>query len=230
VDWQNFFQGIYYSLFPRDCWRWWRPSSTVDLVRSAILSGLLECAIGLCLLVVGFWHFLASRAQQLQPADASEGTRLYFLGILILEYVFHPVALIGIFLAAEGGLRFSAAFLTDEVVPSLPIKLALLLRGRLEASRKAKLRGPDVPDLLEELPGEDGGLRICTQEPKEGWRVSVSVAVDDEFYEIAQAGTGTGPRPFTYLLRKLPPGSVIRGIYRYDRPRHSGEIGRSADE
>lgn len=154
MDWPDFFRGVFYSFLPKVCWRGWRPSSTVDFVRSAVLSGLLECAIGLYLLVVGFWHFLASRAQQLQPVDISEGTRLYLLGILSLEYIFHPLALIGIFLTAEGALRFSAAFLTDEVIPSLPIKLALLARARLDARRRSKLLGPEVPDRLEQLPGK----------------------------------------------------------------------------
>lgn len=230
MDWPDFFRGIYYSLLPKTYWRGWRPSSTVDFVRSAVLSGLVECATGLCLLAVGFLHFMASRAQQMQPADINAGTRLYFLVILGLEYVFHPLGLIGIFLAAEGALRFSAAFLTDEVIPSLPIKLALLARDRLDARRKAKLLGPEVPDLLEQLPGKDGELLIHAQQPKEGWRVSITVAVDGEFYGIAQAETSTGQRPFTYLLRKLTAGTIIRGMYRYDRPRNLSEPEQKSEE
>ena len=218
MDWPDFFRGIFYSFLPRVYWRGWRPSSTVDFVRSAVLSGLLECSVCLYFLIVGFWHFLASRAQQLQPVDISEGTRLYLLGILSLEYLFHPWTLIGIVFAGEGALRASAAFFTDEVIPSLPIRLIAFAQGRLEARRKAASGGPDIPDLFERVPAETCDVRISAQRSKDGWRSSVTVAVEGEFYEIAQVVTGAGLRPFVYLLRKIPAGAVMRGMYRYDPP------------
>jgi hypothetical protein len=219
MDWPNFFRGIFYSLLPKDSWRSWRPSSTVDFARSAMASGFLEFALFVSLLARDYLHFLAIRTQQMEAAtEANQTTQLYFFLLISIEYAFHPLSLILLVLSGEGVLRLSAAFLTDEVVPSLPIKLAFFVRDRLETRRKSKLLGPEVPDLLEQLPGKDGGLRICAQQPKEGWRASISVAVDGEFYQITQVETGTGQRPFTYRLRKLPAGTVIRGMYRYDRP------------
>ena len=219
MDWPNFFRGIFYSLLPKDYWRSWRPSSTVDFARSAMASGFLESAVSFSLLGRDYLHFFAIRARQMEAAtEANQTTQLYFLLLVTIEYVFHPLSLILLVLSGEGVLRFAAAFISDEVVPSLPIKLVFFVRDRLEARRKSRLLGPEVPDLLEQLPGKDGGLRICAQQPKEGWRASISVAVDGEFYEITQVETGIGQRPFTYRLRKLPAGTVIRGMYRYDRP------------
>ena len=226
MDWRNFFRGIFFSLLPKDYWRSWRPSSTVDFARSAVASGLLECVGFLSLLVQGYFHFLAVRTQQLQAVDgANAGTQLYWLALLTFEYAFHPLSLLAICLAGEGALRSWAAFFTNEIIPSFPIKLAALAQDRLKARRMEKSMGPDIPDLFERPLGVDYDIRISAQRPKEGWRVPITVAVADEFHEVVRVETNTGPRPFTYLLRKLPAGRVIRGIYRYDPPVDQGHEG-----
>ncbi len=219
MNWPNFFRGIFYSFLPKAYWRGWRPSSTVDFVRSALVSGLLECAISACLLTLGYLHFLAVRTHQLQAAsNANEGTQLYFLVLLSFEYIFHPLALITIFLTAEGALRSWSAFFTDEVIPSLPIRLVVLIQDYREAKRKSESLGPDIPDLLERLAGEPVDLRVSAQKHKDGWRVSIAVAVEEEFYEIVKVETDASARPFIYSLKRLPAGAIIRGLCRYDPP------------
>jgi hypothetical protein len=219
VDWRNFFRGIFFSLLPKEYWHSCQPSSTVDFARSAVASGLLECTGFLYLLVHGYFHFLAVRTQQLQAVEgANAGTQLYWLALLTFEYVFHPLSLLALGLAGEGALRSWAAFFMNEIIPSFPIKLAALVQARLKARRLEKSMGPDVPDLFERPHGMDYDIRISAQRPKDGWRVSITIAVADEFHEIVRAETNTGLRPFTYRLRKLPAGHIIRGIYRYDPP------------
>jgi hypothetical protein len=219
MDWPNFFRGIMYSALPKSYWRSWRPSSTMDFERSAIVSGLLECFIALCLLILGYWHFLIVRTHQLRAAsDTNEGTQLYMMAVLTLEYVFHPLSLIALCLAGEGALRSWAAFFTDDVVPSIPLRLAVFLRDRRQAKRREESFGPDLIDLVERYPDEENCLRICSTRPKEGWRPSISVAVQGEFYEVSRVQNGPGPRPFVYMLRKLPMNAIIRGAYRYDPP------------
>jgi hypothetical protein len=219
VNWPNFFRGIFYSFLPKVYWRGWRPSSTVDLVRSALVSGLLECAISACLLILGYLHFLTIRTHQLQAASAAnEGTQLYFLVLLSFEYMFHPLAMITIFLTAEGALRSWSAFFTDEAIPSLPIRLVVLIQDHLEAKRKRESLGPDIPDLFERVAGEPVDLRVSAQKPKDGWRVSIAVAVEEEFYEIVKVETDASARPFIYTLKRLPTGAIIRGLCRYDPP------------
>lgn len=219
MNWPNFLRGIFYSFLPKAYWRAWRPSSTVDFVRSALVSGLLECAISLCLLILGYLHFLAIRTHQLRAAsEANEGTQLYFLVLLSFEYIFHPLSLIALFLTAEGALRSWSAFFTDEVIPSLPIQLIVVIQDRLEAKRKRESLGPDIPDLFERLAGEPVDLRVSACRPKDGWRVSIAVAVEEELYEIVKVETDASARPFVYSLRKLPAGAIIRGLCRYDPP------------
>lgn len=222
MDWRNFFRGIFSSVLPKEYWRSWRPSSTVDFTRSALASGLLECAAFLYLLVHGYFRFLAGRAHQLQPLQsANEGTQLYWLVLLTIEYAFRPLSLLAIFLVGDGALRSWAAFITDEIVPSIPIRVVALAQGWLRARRLQKSMGPAIPDLFERSEGMDYHLRIAAQRPKDGWRVSTTVSVSGEFHEIVRMETGLGTRPFVYLLRKLPAGRVMRGMYRYDPPVNS---------
>ena len=215
----NFFFGIFYSFLPKAYWRGWRPSSTVDFVRSAILSGLMEFGLCLYLLVLGFWHFVLVRTHQLQAAsDANVGTQMYFMVLLGIEYIFHPLSILGIILAGEGALRMWASFFTDEVVPSFLPRLILLIQERRSARKKEASFGPDIPDVFEGIPGEASELRIFCRRPKEGWRASITVAVQGELYEIVRVENTAGARSLIYVLRKLQTGSMIRGTYRYDPP------------
>ena len=220
MDWPNFFRGIFYSFLPKRYWQSWRPSSTVDFARSGTVSGLLESLACLYFLFSGYLHFLVIRTRQLRAAsDSNEGTQLYLLVVLTLEYVVHPATLLLLFLAGEGALRAWSSFFTDEVIPSFPIRFYAFVQDRLAASKKQAEFGPELPDLFERSTGETRELRISAQKPKEGWRASIAVAVEGEFYQIARVETTEGPRPFIYRLRKLQPGQIIRGSYSYVPPR-----------
>lgn len=219
MDWPNFFRGILYSALPKSYWRSWLPSSTADFERSAIVSGLLECTVGFFLLILGYWHFLIVRTHQLQSVSGTnEGSQLYVMAVLTIEFAFHPSALLALCLAGEGALRAWAAFFTDEVVPSIPLRLIAFLQDRRRATRREESLGPELVDLVERYPDEEDCLRIFSTRPKEGWRPSISVAVQGEFHQISRVESGPGPRPFVYILRRLPMNAIIRGSYRYDPP------------
>jgi hypothetical protein len=219
VDWPNFFLGILYSFLPRAYWGGWRPSSTVDFARSALVSGLVECVGSLYFLIDGYLHFLVVRTQQMSAvSDANEGTQFYLLAVLTFEYALHPLSLIGLCLAGEGAFRAWIAFFTDEATPSFLLRVAALVQHRRETKRREAALGPEIPDLFERIGDEGSELRISAQRPKEGWRRSMAVAVEDEFYEIVAVETAAGVRSCVYILRKMPPGRVIRGMYRYDPP------------
>lgn len=218
MDWPNFFRGIVLSFLPRPYWRSWRPSSTVDFVRSAAVSGLLESVVTLYLLVIGYFHFLVVRGQMRPLAGANEGTQLYFFAILSIEYAFHPLSLICLYLAGEGALRTWAAVFTDEALPSLPLTLAVLIQDWRQAKKRNAAIGLELPDRFEQVGDEAAERRIHAQSPKDGWRASSTIAIESEFYEILRVEREPGPLSVVYVLRKLPPGRVMRGIYRYDPP------------
>src|SRR5262249_6986773 len=160
-----------------------------------------EIAVSLSILIHGYFRFIVVRTHQLQAAsDANESTQLYFLLLLTLEYAAHPLSLLAIYFTAEGALRSGAAFLTDEVVPSPPLSIAAHGSAWRKRKKEKAWRGPAIADHFERLQGTSDELRICSQLPKEGWRASITVAVEGEFYEIARIETDQDVRPFKYVL------------------------------
>jgi hypothetical protein len=111
-----------------------------------------------------------------------------------------------------------AAFFTDEVIPSLPLRLIVFAQNRWKARREKEADRLELPDMFNRVEGENYEVHISSQRPKDGWRVSVTVIIEGEFYEIMQAEHSEKDHRFIYLLRKLPQGSVIRGMYRYEPP------------
>jgi hypothetical protein len=146
---------------------------------------------------------------------------LYFLVLVSIEYMFRPVSLILLGLFVDGAVRSWAGFFTHEIIPCLPLGLISAAVRWKAARERANALSTAAPDLIERagIPGCD--LCIYSQYPKDGWRIPVTIAFEDKLYEIAQVKTGTGTHPFTYLLRALPAGAVIRGLQRYDPPRRS---------
>ena len=219
MDWPNFVRGIYYSLLPRQYWGAWRPASTVDFVYSAACSGFLELLGFSYLWVIEYLHFLAIRTHQMAAASgANASTQIYFFLIVTVEYVFHPLPLLAMCLAGEGVVRAWAAYFTEEILPSFPAKLFLLFQTWSQSRAQKRAIGPPLADLFERLRGQDADLCISSQGPKDGWRPSITVMVEEEFYEVVRIETGQAPRANVYLLRKLSQAAVIRGVYRYDPP------------
>ena len=210
----NFLRGIVYSLFPKELRRSWQPLSNAELIRPAAVAGLLEMIGFLAWSVHRYAQFLVLRAHQLHPlAAANEGTQLYMSGVLTVEYVFQPLSLVLIYFAVEGAARFGAAFLTDEVLPSLPCKLFAVALGWRKKRVQEKSLGPMVPDQCEVW---EDGLRIACSRVKDGWRPSGTIAVAGEFYVIEKQEQAAAPRSIVYLLRKLPAGRIIRGFSSYE--------------
>jgi len=58
----------------------------------------------------------------------------------------------------------------------------------------------------------------------------ITVAYQDELYEVAAAQEGHPPRPFVYLLRKKPDHKVIRGIHHYDPEEALPDVRRQENE
>jgi hypothetical protein len=217
VNWADLFLGIYYSLLPKSYWGRWRPSSTVDLQRSAMMSGACEFLIGAMLLFRRFVPFVIARAHQLKPlAHGNQGTQLYLSGVLMAEYLVQPLSVLLVCLVGEGFVRWCAVWSVEDVLPSLPLKIASIVQARHERTRQEKRLGPIIPDVMDALKDREFAIRILSCRAKEGWRESVTIIVDEDLYELAKLGTGTPTHPFEYLLRKYPPGKVIRGAYRYE--------------
>jgi hypothetical protein len=188
--------------------------------RGAVLGGVVEFATGAFLLLRGYSPFMQTQLASVPLSVAVEagkqGGESAFMGlgsIFMLAYFAQPVSLALLFLVFEGGCRVIAAFLTGEVVGSLPFYFICLLHTRLGYWHRESQMGRRVPDQVQSTPGE--GLQISSSRPK-SWTPLTTIAYQGILYELESAKSGTSPRQFIYLLRKKPLSAVIRGLYEYD--------------
>jgi hypothetical protein len=95
--------------------------------------------------------------------------------------------------------------------------------GEVAQERWAKVRAgrePPKPDIVESCPGVDFQLRIASERPKEGWDSLITIEYQNEYFEVCDRRQGPSAYPYVYLLRRLPPGRIIRTVYHY-RPEDS---------
>src|SRR5262249_8049144 len=143
-----------------------RPESPSRVLLAAVLTGPLQTLLFGKWFVSGYLAFLALRGQQLAPAveRMNVTTQGWFAAVLSIEYlVFHPVALVRLYLAVEGFICFVGGIDVSEVVPSLPVVLFFKIRKYLQERTIRRDLEPlvSIPDSLERL--SDGeGLRIKT--------------------------------------------------------------------
>jgi hypothetical protein len=197
----NFLASIGMSLVPRAWWRGWEPESTVYFRWGVMVSGLLEFS---CFFLIAASHVGGVFAL------------LIVLVFSTLRLLLNPVGFVLLFFISEGALRFWAAFITDETLPSFPLWLAACLHGHWAAKKREEALGPRVADLVEPGTEKDYDLRISSCRPKDAWSARLlTVAYERQFYEVVREERGRPPRPFVYLLRKAPEDKVIRGLHKY---------------
>lgn len=220
----SFLAGILLSLLPERYRRWWEPASTFHFRRAAGVSGLVE---GLGCFVVFILRYLAFFQQrvmemggQVMEAGAEETLGVssvqYGMGVVTtLEYLFQPFTLLLIYFALEGAVRLAGAAFTEQVLPSLPLHLTAWAQERLAERRAERALGPPVADTVERGNGKEYDLRIASCRSKPSWDRLMTVAYEDQFYEVVKEERLARPRPYVYLLRKSPESKVIRGLHRY---------------
>ena len=198
---KNFLAGIWMSFLPRAWWGSWEPESTVYYRWSTLVSGLLQ-----------FLFFFLVAAHQV-------GGVLVLLIMLVfsmIKFLLHPLRFFLGYFMFEGAVRAWAAFNTEETLPSFPFWLTARLHGRAAAKKREEAMGRRVADLVETGTGKEYDLRISSCRPKEGWKDELlTIAFEEQFYEVVREERGRAPRQFVYLLRKAPESKVIRGVHHY---------------
>ena len=136
--------------------------------------------------------------------------------IVTFEFFLYPLSLLLLYLGLEGFVRFAVGIAASEVVPSLPVvcalKMAEAARKRQETKQKLSL----PPDHVEVLP--DGHIRIAAARLKPGWNATITIDLDDTWYEVEREIRASEPRSWVYVLRPSPTGKIFRRVERYDRP------------
>jgi hypothetical protein len=182
---------------------------------------LIQSFLFFKLFLDGYLSLLALRAHQLEgPIQrANQTTQAWLAVVLFIEYVlFHPLGLLCLYLAFEGFIRFAGGIAASEVVPSLPVVLALKIYAYVRGARerRAVQHLAAIPDSFEVLaPGER--LRIAAASPKPNWNASIIIGIEGECYEVEREERGAPPRAYVYILRRAPIGKAMRGYEVYDR-------------
>jgi hypothetical protein len=113
---------------------------------------------------------------------------------------------------AEGFVRVTAAVATSEELPTLPLFLLSLLDARAREYRRERALGPRVVDVVQVEGASDLLIASCRSKP---WNQLTTIRYQDQLYELARTNQGAKPRPFLYLLRRIPPSKLVRGIHDY---------------
>jgi hypothetical protein len=188
---------------------------------SALVSGATQFVLCLGIFIYRYAHFAQSRlfgntTVLLKAAEVGGDTAIMGSGMFVLlEYMIQPLTLALLYFTFEGLVRGSAALITGEIVPTLPLATIGWVHRKMEAVHAEMALGKRISDQVESVDSPDIKLRIQSSRPKASWDHRVTVFYKDELYEVAEEQTGDPPRRFVYLLRHKPANKLVRGIYHY---------------
>jgi hypothetical protein len=174
--------------------------------------------------VLGYRPFVMSQFAATDPRAVSAGvqssgeTAVMGLGLMIaVAYLLRPLTLALFYFSFEGAIRAITAFVSGEIVGTLPLYL-LLLTSRKAREEVSEFRmGPRICDTV--IAAKEGeteyDLMIASCRPKD-WNQSLTISYEDQFYELVGSFDSDPPRRFVYLLKKAPISKLVRGLHVYD--------------
>lgn len=192
-----------------------RPYSSSSLVTAAIVLGLIQLAFCALLLAQRYKHFVVARAQlwAAQMNGRPEWVQSGGVAIVTFEFFLYPLSLLLLYLALEGLLRFAAGITSSEVVPSLPVVCVFKVVESVKKRRQIKEEPPDHVEVL-----GDGRLRIAAAVSKPGWNATITIGIENHWYEVERETRASEPRSWVYVLRPSPVGKIFRKVERYECP------------
>lgn len=213
MNWKNFIAGIWYSLLPKRWWANWEFSSTSDFARSGVVCGLIEFLVFSRLTLLWLARFMIARSKLVAGAGMNQGTQLWVLAIFLVDFMIQPLSLVLVYFALEGFARGYTAWLHGIVLPTLPFHLIAKWQSRHEHRANDNALGPHIADIVEHLsPGE---VRIASSRPKD-WSASITIAYNDQMWELLGCEQAAGPRMFIYRLKVRTSNVAIRAIRTYE--------------
>lgn len=212
---QSILRDFLLSFCPAKVRRVWRPGSQLTVLRAAMWGGAAQCLITTLVLIAQCKHYFIARSQQIAPhmSGVNSTGEAVITALVVLEFLFHPLSLLLLYVALEGAVRFIGSFITAEVIPSLFVFLLFKIFDYTSQSIRLRRTGPPVADTVERL--TDGRIRIASVEPKDGWNSSITLGIDGQWFEVEREAHAQPPRPYVYFLRPAPPGKVLRGYQEY---------------
>ena len=214
--------SVVMSLVPLRYRRAWFHDIDANVMRGAYISAILQSVGGGVLIAAGYiWYLIHRQAMLEQMAGAKteyDQIALAYRGVTIftfIEYLILPSTMLLIYIALEGTIRMFSVIVSGEILPTLPLAILSWLHIGAEGQYKEYKAGPRVIDELTVGTSPEFDLRIDTCRPKR-WNKLTTIRHDDELYEVVKEFPGAPPRPYIYLLKRMPGGKVVRGIYHYD--------------
>jgi hypothetical protein len=121
---------------------------------------------------------------------------------------------ISAYFAVEGIIRFYAAISSGEALGTFPLS-ALDDLGRIAKKSAARPKLPLVRDEI--LPGDSScDLKVASCRERSEWKYPFTIRYEGTYFQVtSQSDLRVGPRPYIYLLRRLPPGEAARGLKDY---------------
>src|SRR5947207_10711145 len=151
---------------------------------AAVFSGTVQLLACLVLFIYRYFIFYQQQIAdtELLTRAAAKGGETAVMGsgmFALFIYVTQPLTLLIIYFLVEGVLRASAAIVSGEVLPTLPLALFDLGREKKKKIEAESALGPRVPDDVETLPAGEEELRISSCREKYTWDRMMTIAYQD---------------------------------------------------
>lgn len=222
----NFLLGLVWTLLPARVRQRHLSDWHGNLRTSAVVSGFVQVLGLLGIQIARYFHFmnyqlglLAGTLVEKGAAGAVADQKVQFgLGFVsLVEFLIQPLTIMVGYFIFEGFVRGTAAFITGEVVGTLPLILIDKGAERLGRYREEKRQGPVLPDLVSAPPVEGSGydLSVASCRAKPNWDHLMTISHQDTLYEVADYIEAAPPRRHVYLLRRAPANKVVRGLCNY---------------
>jgi hypothetical protein len=160
--------------------------------------------------------------------------------VALVVWATHPLTLLLAYAGIEGAIRLCAAAFSDNILGIFPLflfdKIFVTAFCRREAKNTNTMRSSRINSSLmgalrerlltaswsivsDELyfksDASEEILEIHTSRRKEGWTPPRVVRFQDHYYRLEADSLGPPPRPFRYMLRRLPAGVPGRTVLLY---------------
>jgi hypothetical protein len=238
---KTFLLGPLLSLLPRR-WRESHPLfSSIHWPIAAALSGMIESFLALLAFLYWYSYSVTHWAEDAVYSAIQKGASIppHAVGFAAFALMFlHPLTWLIAWCALEGAVRFLGAAFTGSVLGILPLFLLDKVWTRFTSSPRAErpadaqnnwssffssirqraafVRNPALPDEVrysEDATGEV--MSVASSLPKSGWEPPRIIRSRDVYYRLEAASEQSGPRPFLYVLRRLPAGVPGRTVITY---------------
>lgn len=219
ATWTTYIIGPVYALLPRR----WRAKDTYGsgpyLARAAMISGVAEGMLSLLALSSWYMRYFGMLGDKyVEYVANAQGGPFAWESVAhagFFTFLSQPLTWLILYFGIEGTFRTFAALTTGEVYGTVPL-WGLEHAFRLAMRRRPK---PEVPLVRDEVTsgGSACDIRVYSCRRKTEWRYPFTIRYGGAYFQVFEEKiVDVGPRPYLYLLRRLPPGEVARGLAEYD--------------